>query len=301
VLDKHTDEVWCVKFSHNGKYLASASKDNTTILWSIADNETKPTAIKVLQGHTSPVGVLAFSKDDKMLLTGANDKLIKLWEVETGKCIRTFAKHHESVTSLAWLPDNTHFVSAADSTRENIVYLMDIEGNEVHSWHGVRANDLTVTSDGKMLISICQERKMKLFDLEDKSCICTLSENVPLVALDLSNDNKHLVVSIAREEVQELRLFDLEERKWEQRYKGSTQSRFYLRPCFGGANQAFIACGGEDAEVYIWHATRGVVLKKLSGHSGPVNAVAWSPTNPTLLASASDDHTIRIWIATHIP
>lgn len=35
VLEDHTDEVWFVSFSHNGKYLASASKDKTVIIWDL--------------------------------------------------------------------------------------------------------------------------------------------------------------------------------------------------------------------------------------------------------------------------
>lgn len=35
VLEGHEDEVWHVSFSHNGRYLSSASKDKTCIIWDL--------------------------------------------------------------------------------------------------------------------------------------------------------------------------------------------------------------------------------------------------------------------------
>ena len=35
VLSVHEDEVWNLEWSHNGKYLATASKDKTAIIWRI--------------------------------------------------------------------------------------------------------------------------------------------------------------------------------------------------------------------------------------------------------------------------
>ena len=35
VFRGHTDEVWFVVFSNTGRYLASASKDNTVIVWDV--------------------------------------------------------------------------------------------------------------------------------------------------------------------------------------------------------------------------------------------------------------------------
>lgn len=44
-----------------------------------------------------------------------------------------------------------------------------------------------------------------------------------------------------------------------------------------------------------------LALTKQNAHSADVNCVRWSPTDPTLLASAGDDNAIRIWRYTPDP
>lgn len=78
---------------------------------------------------------------------------------------------------------------------------------------------------------------------------------------------------------------------------GNQQERFVIRTCLGGHAEAFVASGGEEGKVRIWHRDNGTLLQELRGHVGTINAVAWSPTDNFLLASASDDKTIRIWRA----
>lgn len=36
ILEAHNDEVWFLQFSHNGKYLASSSKDCSAIIWEVS-------------------------------------------------------------------------------------------------------------------------------------------------------------------------------------------------------------------------------------------------------------------------
>jgi WD40 repeat protein len=82
VLEVHQNEVWCVKFSHGGEFLASASKDTTVVVWGIKGGEF---SVKFqLKGHTEPVSNLSWSPNDKYLLSCGIDTTVKLWGVEVG-------------------------------------------------------------------------------------------------------------------------------------------------------------------------------------------------------------------------
>lgn len=50
-----------------------------------------------------------------------------------------------------------------------------------------------------------------------------------------------------------------------------------------------------DNHVYVWHHSRETPVVILKGHSRPVNCVHWNAVNPSMLASGSDDGTVRIW------
>jgi len=68
-----------------------------------------------------------------------------------------------------------------------------------------------------------------------------------------------------------------------------------IRCCFGGIGDQFLACGGEDATVKIWHRNCRDPVAILTGHNLTTNAVSWNPEHPEILATASDDQSIRIW------
>ncbi|GFX36476.1 WD repeat-containing protein 26 [Trichonephila clavipes] len=90
-------------------------------------------------------------------------------------------------------------------------------------------------------------------------------------------------------------LWDIEDRVLLRKFQGVTQGYYTIHSCFGGVNQVFVASGSEDNKVYIWHIKREMPIAVLLGHTRTVNSVSWNPVYPSMLASASDDGTVRIW------
>lgn len=68
-----------------------------------------------------------------------------------------------------------------------------------------------------------------------------------------------------------------------------------LRPSFGGRDGAFVCQGSEKGFVLLWHWPSQKSLDHLTGHRQAVNTVTWSPVDPHMLVSASDDTTLRVW------
>lgn len=76
------------------------------------------------------------------------------------------------------------------------------------------------------------------------------------------------------------------------------QSPFLIFTDDGGPEEApddYLASGGEDHRIYIWHRRHNRLMKVLHGHTEAVNAVSWCQAQPSILMSSSDDHTVRIW------
>ncbi|CAJ2512177.1 Uu.00g051920.m01.CDS01 [Anthostomella pinea] len=57
----------------------------------------------------------------------------------------------------------------------------------------------------------------------------------------------------------------------------------------------WLCVAGRDAKIKVYDAIHGKLVKVLVGHGGEINDLATSPDNFLLIASASDDTTIRIW------
>ncbi|KAL3428388.1 WD domain-containing protein [Phlyctema vagabunda] len=56
-----------------------------------------------------------------------------------------------------------------------------------------------------------------------------------------------------------------------------------------------LCVGGTSAKIKIYDIVTGELVRELTGHGADINAVETCPTNSQILASASDDYTVRVW------
>lgn len=292
ILTEHCDEVWFIKFSPNGLKLASGSKDASVIIWDVDPYKLVLKHRRTLDVQVS-VSFVSWSPDSKLLLVGGPDDSpeIFIWNVED--CSLIVKMSHamdDSLSCGAFNPDGTRFVTGG---LKGQFYLCDLKGTILDSWEGVRVNCLAFLSDNKTVLASDNHYRVRGYVFDNpRTDYDIIKEPHPVMTFAINSTERYALLNIA---TQGLHLWDLEDKTLVRRFQGIRQSNFAIHSCFGGINESFVASGSEDNKVCIWHIKREEPLAKLSGHTKTVNCVSWNPVFPSLLASASDDATIRIW------
>ncbi|XP_061814347.1 WD repeat-containing protein 26-like isoform X1 [Nerophis lumbriciformis] len=292
ILTEHCNEVWFCKFSNNGTKLATGSKDTTVIIWHVDPESRQLKLMKTLEGHAYGVSYLAWSPDDSYLLACGPDDCSELWlwNVQTGELRTKMSQSHEdSLTSVAWNPDGKRFITGGQRGQ---FYQCDLDGNLLDSWEGVRVQCLWCLSDERSVLASDTHQRIRGYNFEDLTDRNIVQEDHPIMSFTVSKDGRLALLNVA---TQGVHLWDLQDRVLVRKYQGVTQGFYTIHSCFGGHNEDFIASGSEDHKVYIWHRRSELPIAELSGHSRTVNCVTWNPVLPGLLASASDDGTVRVW------
>ena len=132
----HDNEINAIKFSPNGKMLASASYDKTIKLFEVTNNNDF-NLIHTLTGHKKGVTDISFSPYAKILASCGTDKVIKMWNLVDYTCLNTYEGHLSSVLKIDWIYRGTHLISSGGDgliklwnvkTSENILTLDAHEG-----------------------------------------------------------------------------------------------------------------------------------------------------------------------------
>lgn len=114
-LTQHTDEVWYLQFSPDGKYLASVSADaSTDRKIFIYDVEKNFQVYKILSGNSQCVLYLSFSPDSKYLVSCPFNAIVNIYDIHMeGESIDINPETEDSITAEVINPLDSFFVLPA--------------------------------------------------------------------------------------------------------------------------------------------------------------------------------------------
>lgn len=169
VLSGHTQEVCGLRWSPDGRYLASGGNDNILNIWSAVPGQvyTQGQPLYTLSEHQAAVKALAWCPWQSSVLAsggGTADRQIRFWNCNTGACLNSIDTKSQ-VCSILWSTNYKELISGHGFANNQLIiwkYPSLIKTTEL-TGHTARVLHLAMSPDGSTVISAAADETLRLW------------------------------------------------------------------------------------------------------------------------------------------
>jgi WD40 repeat protein len=157
----HLRIILDMRFSPDGRLLATSSSDSTAKLWDVATHEL---TVK-LPHQSGDVYPAIFSPDGRTIATG-NKGVVQIWGVDKGELQAAFTGFNGDPNLVIYSPDGRLLVTGADKDKE--IKVWDIVSHQLVATLPNASRPAAFTPDGKTLITESVDHNIILWSVEYK-------------------------------------------------------------------------------------------------------------------------------------
>eukprot|EP00698_Gefionella_okellyi_P002566 TRINITY_DN12402_c0_g1_i1.p1 TRINITY_DN12402_c0_g1~~TRINITY_DN12402_c0_g1_i1.p1 ORF type:complete len:595 (-),score=101.48 TRINITY_DN12402_c0_g1_i1:94-1842(-) len=261
-LKVHQSAIWSMKFSRDGRYLATGGEDGILVIHKLADvnDHTQllmPEPFRVFMGHES--GILDITWDQSgHVLTASRDNTVRYWHPDRVS-FTTIYQHPNNVTAVAFHPHNDACF-ATGSIDGRLRLWTKGETREEQCMASKLSKPVTAiafTLDGRTVMSGHSNGKLKLFRTDNmrptfeilvRSHAGRNAIGHRITSIVCTADSKSVVVSTADSRI---RTYSLVTKKQTAKFTGFQNDQVPIRALLSGHGRYLIS-GSENGRVYIW-------------------------------------------------
>jgi hypothetical protein len=162
----HRDILYDAELSPDGNQLATCGYDRKIVLWDVASGNEMQT----LEGHNDAIYDLAFSPDGRVLATASGDETVKIWNTQSGHRLDTLSQPQAEQYVVTFSPDGRFIVAGGADNRIRVWRLVSKTSRRINPLiyarfaHDGAVTNLAFTPDGSQLVSVAEDRSVKLWE-----------------------------------------------------------------------------------------------------------------------------------------
>jgi serine/threonine protein kinase/Tol biopolymer transport system component len=240
---EHSESVFSVVWSPDGRYLASSSKDGMICVWESANGQL----VRRLRRWSGRVNSVAWSPDGRYLASGSDDKTVRVWSAADGNLVQTLTGHTGAVWSVVWSPDGSYLASGSEDRTVCVWKFETGQRVQVIAEHTDEVNSVAWSPDGRHLASGSADRTVRVWKSETRRKLQTLAGHSGSVwSVTWSPDGRYL---ISGSEDSTIRVWDAGTGR---QLRTLTSHTDKVRSVAWSSDGHFIASGSLDGTIRIW-------------------------------------------------